>query len=351
MFFSLILPVYNIDKEELKTCIDSVANQTFKDFEVILVDDGSKEETARLCDQIASQYNFMSVIHQENKGLAGARNTGVTAAKGEYLVHIDSDDFVETDLLDTLYNSLKGKDCDIICFGYSVLQEGKYTRYLLKNKSLSFANYEDIKRDVICAVYLAENKFKNIPFNTTWGKAFKRSFVIDNNLSFDETLRRSQDVVYNLYAFDKASKIDYIDKALYNYRMDNESLSRSYNKETAKRMTLTANAALKFAELHKDTPIYTEAAMSFCRRCFKIIVNLDFLNKANTESFTVKKERFKEILKTEPFATAFSGDYLKNSRFSGDLQMKLIAGGNLGALKLYLFARKILRNLRNAIKG
>ncbi len=350
MFFSLILPVYNIDAEELSICIDSVVNQTFKDFEVILVDDGSKEETAKLCDQIASQYNFMSVIHQENKGLAGARNTGVDAAKGEWLIHIDSDDYVEPDMLEKIYEAANKKDCDIICFGYNVISNEKTTRYLLKNKSISFENLGNLKKDVICASLLAENKFKNIAFNTTWGKAFKREFVIKNSLTFDEALRRSQDVIYSIYAFDKAEKIAYIDEALYNYRMDNESLSRSYNPQTAERMTLTAKAALKFAALHPEEPDYKLAAYNFCRRCFRIIVNLDFLNKANTESPRTKKARFNKIITSEPFNLAFSVEYLKGAKFGGDFEMRLIAGGRLTALKVYRLARKCARNLRNALK-
>ncbi len=350
MFFSLILPVYNIKEDELKCCINSVINQTFKDFEVILVDDGSKKETANICDQIASEYDFISVIHQENKGLAGARNTGVDAAKGEWLVHIDSDDYVEPDMLEKIYEAANKKDCDIICFGYNVISNGRVTRYLLNNKSQIFENFKDLRKDVICASLLAENKFKNIAFNTTWGKAFKREFVTKNSLTFDEALRRSQDVIYSIYAFDKAEKIAYIDEALYNYRMDNESLSRSYNPQTAERMTLTAKAALKFAALHPEEPDYYLAALSFCRKCFKIIVNLDFLNKANTESSRAKKARFNEIINSEPFSLAFSAEYLNCAKFGGDLEMRLIANGNLTALKAYRLARKCARNLKNALK-
>ena len=99
MKFSIVIPIYKVEKY-LHECVDSVLNQTFTDFEIILVDDGSPDKCPQICDEYAKQHSNISVIHQKNAGIACARNTGIAAAKGEYVICIDSDDYlVDADVL------------------------------------------------------------------------------------------------------------------------------------------------------------------------------------------------------------------------------------------------------------
>ena len=116
---SVIVPVYNTEKY-LKRCLDSIVNQTLKEIEIIIVDDGSKEACALLCDEISSRDSRIKVIHKKNGGLGFARNTGIEAANGEYVGFVDSDDYIEPLMYERLYGAAAKRDADIaisgICF-------------------------------------------------------------------------------------------------------------------------------------------------------------------------------------------------------------------------------------------
>ena len=113
MIFSIIIPVYNVEKY-LSQCLDSILNQDFTDFELILVDDGSTDRSGEICDQYKSKDSRVNVIHQENSGQATARNAGTKASKGEYIIYIDSDDFIiSNDFLSELYSSINNNKVDL----------------------------------------------------------------------------------------------------------------------------------------------------------------------------------------------------------------------------------------------
>ena len=103
MLISIIVPVYNVEPY-LNKCLDSIVNQTYKKLEIILIDDGSTDNSGLICDEYASKDNRIIVVHQKNKGLSAARNVGLNIAKGDYIAFVDSDDFIEKDMYFTMYN-------------------------------------------------------------------------------------------------------------------------------------------------------------------------------------------------------------------------------------------------------
>ncbi|WP_227166600.1 glycosyltransferase, partial [Enterococcus faecium] len=109
---SIIVPVYKVEKY-LRKCVDSILAQTFTDFEVILVDDGSPDNSGKICDEYAEKDNRVRVIHKENGGLSSARNAGIDVARGKYLGFVDSDDYIDEDMYEILYENLKIHDADI----------------------------------------------------------------------------------------------------------------------------------------------------------------------------------------------------------------------------------------------
>ncbi|MGJ0706244.1 glycosyltransferase family 2 protein, partial [Enterococcus avium] len=121
---SIIVPVYDVEKY-LKKCVDSILNQTFKDFELILVDDGSPDNSGAICDQYAEKDSRVRVIHKENGGLSDARNAGIEVARGKYLGFVDSDDFVNEDMYKQLYTSIIENNADLSICGIFDLYEGK----------------------------------------------------------------------------------------------------------------------------------------------------------------------------------------------------------------------------------
>ena len=112
-FFSIILPIYNVEKY-LDRCVESVVNQDFDDYEMILVDDGSTDNCPKICDNYAEKYPFVKVVHKRNGGLSSARNAGLEVASGKYVFWIDSDDWIQPNTFKTIYNALLKNSVDVL---------------------------------------------------------------------------------------------------------------------------------------------------------------------------------------------------------------------------------------------
>ena len=344
MFFSCILPVYNTCSEYLENCIQSILSQTFSDYEIIIVDDGSDRETAQLCDLFAEKYDIIHVIHQENQGLPGARNTGILNAKGDWLLHIDSDDWIAPSLLNTIHSTIKQShlDQDIVFWGYSAVNGDKTKSFRLKDTSVL---NEYNKQYALMSILEGKGRYADVALNTTWGKAYKRSFVIDNQLLFNLELRRAQDVIYNLYAFSSANAISYADTVAHYYRLDNESLSRGYNDKTGERLTKTALAALSFLDTHPEYQCIQSSFYAFCRTCFRIIVNMDYINPKNPDNYHRRQLRYNEMLNRFPYKAAYSKEYLPKCNSINALEHHIISLHHLWLVKLFVCTRNALRTI------
>ncbi|MBA1325633.1 glycosyltransferase [Enterococcus faecium] len=131
---SIIVPVYKVEKY-LRKCVDSILAQTFTDFEVILVDDGSPDNSGKICDEYAEKDNRVRVIHKENGGLSSARNAGIDVARGKYLGFVDSDDYIDEDMYEILYENLKIHDADISSVELIPFYGGRYKEKNKEKKS------------------------------------------------------------------------------------------------------------------------------------------------------------------------------------------------------------------------
>ena len=120
---SVIVPVYKVEKY-LRKCVESIQNQTYKDLEIILVDDGSPDNSGKICDELREQDNRILVIHQQNVGLAGARNAGLAQCQGEFVAFVDSDDTIEPNMYQIMLETMDDK-CDLVICGYRVVKEGQ----------------------------------------------------------------------------------------------------------------------------------------------------------------------------------------------------------------------------------
>ena len=138
---SIVVPVYNV-KDYLEKCVDSILRQTEREFELLLIDDGSTDGSGELCDTLAERDGRVRVIHQENRGLGGARNTGIEAARGTWLLLVDSDDWIEPEILEKALKAAERENADMVSFGFrSVDLQGKelglFRDKLPKNRALS----------------------------------------------------------------------------------------------------------------------------------------------------------------------------------------------------------------------
>lgn len=210
-FFSIIIPVYNV-AGYLEKSISSIKNQSFSDFECILIDDGSTDGSEKLCDKISLSDSRITVIHKENEGVAVARNTGITKANGKYIIFVDSDDTLEKDALSHIALKLKENTSDILVYGYRRVKE----------------NGEIIKESLPEQNYSISKMYKNASDLTflLWNKAYKKELFNQIDLHAADGISFSEDSYISLALQSKAKSFSFLNEALYNYLCRTSSVTQ-----------------------------------------------------------------------------------------------------------------------------
>lgn len=212
---SVIVPVYNVEKY-LKQCIESIINQTYKNLEIILVDDGSTDNSGSLCDDYAAKDTRIKVIHKENGGLSDARNAGLDICTGDFIGFVDSDDWLELNMYEVMLKNILVNNCDIVSCGHYVEYKNKNYKAYFKNKI--------IKKSDIVKDYYAENNV----FYAPWMRLYKK--YIWKSLRFPKG-KIYEDVFVFLDSFLEAEKIVSISDCLYHYRQRKSStMGRKFDK-------------------------------------------------------------------------------------------------------------------------
>lgn len=213
--FSVIIPVYNVE-EYLRECVDSVINQKdFSDFEIILIDDGSPDKCGEICDEYSSKYSFIKTIHQKNSGLSAARNTGITNATGDYLLLLDSDDYIDDEALFKLNKLIHEHDCDLVVFNrYNFWKDIKYTELARNTGYNIYDSGDECLKKVIC------DREVLIAFCS---RVIKRDIFVDNKLNFMESCLY-EDFPISVMTYLLAKKICYFFEPLYFYRQRPDSI-------------------------------------------------------------------------------------------------------------------------------
>ena len=217
---SIIVPVYNVEKY-VEKCINSIINQTYKNLQIILVDDGSKDNSGKICDEFKLKDNRIEVIHKNNGGLSDARNAGLKLAKGDYIGFVDSDDYIEADMYETLYNLIKKNNSDISIVSFYEMYNGKVIGVRKSNELLEFSKIEAIKE------LLIDTRIQSY----AWNKLFKKSLF--ENIEFP-TNKNFEDIATTLLLFEKANKVTLLEEPKYYYLRRDDSIIGDRNFKTYK---------------------------------------------------------------------------------------------------------------------
>lgn len=211
---SVIVPIYNIENY-LKKCLDSVLQQSYRNLEIILVDDGSTDNCGVMCDQAKSADARVRTVHKKNGGLSDAKNAGIRAAKGEYLAFVDGDDYVHKDFIKTLLATAAKHKADICaCSFYSVFPDGKRQWLNKQKKFAAFSNIQAIK-DILLPPSLCEV--------VSWNKLYKKSLFSANHIEFPVG-KIHEDVFTTYKLFYASNKVVFTDKTLYFYVQRDSSI-------------------------------------------------------------------------------------------------------------------------------
>ena len=223
MFLSIIIPTYNVENY-IHVTLNSLINQSDKDFEIIVVDDGSTDNTYnKVKDLLQTSDIYYRIIKKENGGVSSARNRGLFEASGDYVLFLDGDDYVSSDLVITIKNKLEDRTPDIFCWGFNTVSEDKtilidyFNKYI--HYSCSMTGVEALKKIII-------NK---IMWIYTGSAAYRKDFLIENRLSYTEGCTSGEDQEFTYKALSKASSVIFIDKVLSYYLQRKGSITNRYN--------------------------------------------------------------------------------------------------------------------------
>ena len=219
---SVIIPVYNVEKY-LQRCFDSVVNQTLKDIEIILVNDGSTDSSGEMCDRLAKTDNRVKVIHKENGGLSDARNVGIEAAKGEFLSFIDSDDYVVPDMLEYLYTNAVSSGAQIATGTMRMVKNGQgktnsdfVPAVFSPEQALENALYGPVSSLSVCNKIFKKDLFNDIKFLV--GKTYEDAYIVPSLFLKTDKVFMSGKAVYN-YVIDRVDSITNVSFSEKNFNM------------------------------------------------------------------------------------------------------------------------------------
>lgn len=303
---SIIVPVYKT-KDYISQCIESLLSQTYRNIEVILVDDGSPDECPALCDAYASKDKRIQVIHKENGGLSSAREAGIRNSNGDYIVIVDSDDWLEPNTVAESVEIALRNDADCVMFGYMREYPQKNIPAYLFDSDFSYevsTSEEKIHRRI---VGLIGDELKNPQqidnLSTVCMKLYKADVAKKGRIVSERIVGTSEDTIFNLYALD-GCKVCYINKCFYHYRKSNaQSITTQHKPDLAEKWDVMYGFMQEYIE---GSGRVDEYHTPFLNRVACGMIGLGLNEIGSTESIWKKSQCLRAILDKTLYQEAFA---------------------------------------------
>lgn len=285
---SIVVPVYNVENY-LEKCVASIVNQTYQNIEVILVDDGSKDNSGKLCDELKKRDSRIKIIHKANGGLASARNAGYEKATGKYLMYTDSDDYLNYDIIEQCVSSIEKEDADLVIFGYNKIDESEKVL-----ESRKWGNNTFLQREMIEYLYEA---ITQMSFGYAWNKLYRKEKIDLSGIMADSQIIDREDLIYNMELLKYLDKITYIDVIGYNYLQRSTSLLHNADLARLKGIEYFVNKAeaIKTGHCDIDKKVFNMNVLHYLSDC--IIKNILWNEKLAPKE---KKKIIKDVIKSCP---------------------------------------------------
>lgn len=301
---SVIIPVYKVERF-LEKCLTTLLEQTFQDFEIIAVDDGSPDRCPEILDRFAEQYTFIHVIHQKNQGMSAARNAGMKIARGRYFCFVDSDDYVSPHYLEELHYALTHNHADIACCYYYYHFDSSDVLYKYPFRCEGVFN-----QSVAMKKLLHDTQIQSL----VWNKIYKRELFMDYGITFPSMAFEDMAVANQIFAH--AEKVVIINKALYYYRQQSNSTLATINASKINdfiRATAMVRISLeKTGVYEKYRKSYHALLRKTCLCCFYYVLKMHYRKKSMRGCFFNMKQVAQAILR-------YAGDSTMVSKMSQPL--------------------------------
>ena len=303
---SVIIPVYKVE-EYLKVCVDSVLNQTYQNIEVILVDDGSPDNCPKICDDYAKADERVVVIHKQNAGVSKARETGANAATGDYVMYIDSDDWIDLDTIETCVDEIiKRPTLDCVLFSYTK-ENIDSSRIAHTFDSDTYFSPKDVKNTLYRRLWGLLNSELNHPerlenLTTCWMKLYRKELTQNGRYVDVKTVGSCEDGIFNMYALYDCKEAVYIDKPMYHYRRTANSLTSTYRPQFIKQWGTLFSMMENIIDEKQLDDSYKEALNNRIALSITAVGLNELSNKSNNIFGHIKEIR--KYLKSEKYRTA-----------------------------------------------
>lgn len=294
---SVVIPIYNVEKY-LNRCILSVVNQTYRNLEIILVDDGSPDNCPRLCDEWSAKDDRIKVIHKKNEGLGFARNTGIEHAHGAYICFFDSDDYVELTLIEECIGLAEKENADIVFFGHdSISQEGKVLNRYIPEPPKDFYEGDEVRRDLLPRLVSYDPETGEdwclqmsacfTMFSMCMIEACEWRFVSERDIISEDYY-----AIFQLFAH--VEKVVFIRKAFYHYSVNGESLSHIYRRD---RVSKLKHWGVAMEQLDIENGYHVRREITTIFLCLLIAAMKQIVR--SKETLKAKLSMFQEILQDD----------------------------------------------------
>lgn len=305
---SVVIPVYN-SANFLRPCLDSIVSQSFSDWEVVAVDDGSSDESPAILDEYAAKDSRFKIIHKENGGVSAARNDGLAVANGEYVLFVDSDDWIDETAFRVYWDEVCQTRADVVITDHWTWKEnGTETEhrffaqdFVANDKS----NIQALQRMVLYRGYSPYPSARcSYMFSALWSKLIRRQLLLENGIQFSRTLKLYEDGLFALQVFHFAKSVAYKQVPTYHYRVLNNSLCHINEQRLVTDSSNILNEIQSFMEVFDKDRALESAFLSRALFLTKKMALRSFFCKGAQGTFCRRYRAFKDVLLTEPYSTA-----------------------------------------------
>lgn len=292
LIVSIIVPVYKVPEQYLNKCVESIINQTYKELEIVLVDDGSPEQCGKICDDYAAKDSRIKVVHKKNGGVSAARNTGLEAISGKYVTFVDADDWIEQQTIEKAVEVINYYNADLVGWNHFYNYEDKIekdvprcdfgAKYLIYEKD-DIQKY--LKYDMITPEYDLRKRGIDLgAIRGVWGKLFSTELVKKFNIRFADNLKIGEDACFNLEFLQYATRAVFFDEHLSHYRITKYSANHQTRVDI---VTLRLALLRKYAEHFDENDLAYQVC--YCREVISCVVNC--INKYFIASKNIREIR------------------------------------------------------------
>lgn len=313
---SVIVPVYNVEPY-LQKCLDSVVGQTYQNMEILIIDDGSTDGSGKVCDEYKKDER-VKVFHTKNRGLSAARNLGLDNATGDWIVFVDSDDWVDVDAFEIALSVAKYQKADLVFWGYvkeyedhsirksffwedGFVFEREQVKYLLHRRLFGLLGKE-----------LAHPEYAN-SFDTAWGKLYKAEAIKNNHIRFEDTaVIGTEDALFNILFMGYVQKAVYVARCMNHYRKNNTSLTKLYKPNLMKQWQTLFSRMYDYIVSRRLPDVFEDALNN---RIALSIIGLGLNAVNSTETVSQKRRYLSDVIHTEMYTKAIQSFSIKRLSF------------------------------------